>query len=145
MENRLDDSQATVQLGQTGQINFGDTLIFSPDNMVEANPEARVIKAPPPLPTAEQDLIDGEDLKQFDEKYRKAQEEAKEKGLKEEGIEIARFIKKKIDFVPIKPKETRLCITRLFKSDYTGVTRPLVTFQGGCSYNGEWDKTKKKR
>ena len=48
--------------------------------------------------------------------------------------------------MPVKPKETRLCIRRLWKSDYAGVTRPLVNFQGGCSYDGEWDrKTKKKR
>ena len=67
----MDDSIATAQLGQTGQVNFGDTMIFSPDNIVEANPEARVINPPPPLPTAEQDLLDAEDLKQFYEKYRK--------------------------------------------------------------------------
>ena len=54
--------------------------------MVEANPEARVVEPPLPLPTAEQDLIDAIDLMQFEDKYRKAQEEAKEKELKEDDI-----------------------------------------------------------
>ena len=85
MEHRLDDSVATGAMGQTGQHNFGDTMFFSPD-LEEANPEARVVQPPPPLPTAQQDVIDEFDLKQFELKYRKAQEEAKEKGLTEDDI-----------------------------------------------------------
>ena len=78
-------------------------------------------------------------------KYRPHQEKAKEMGLSEEDISIPKFIHEKVDFTPVKPKETRLCFLRLFKSDYTGIKKPLVRYIGGCSYEGEWDKTEKLR